>query len=57
MIGEVDCSSHKTHKEHYVPHPRTGRLVCMVCHPLPANADQTSKDLQRFIDSGGRVGS
>ena len=31
--ADCDCSHAAAHRDHWRPHPGTGRLVCLTCHP------------------------
>jgi hypothetical protein len=34
-LPACDCSYPEAHRLYHAPHPRTGRTVCAVCHPVP----------------------
>ena len=36
---EVECANWPAHSWAAKPHPATGRLVCMLCHPIPERAE------------------
>lgn len=52
-IVAIDCSYPEDHARYHEPHPTTGKIICMLCHP-PVTERPEPPDLMAALEKSLR---